>query len=158
MDQMAREYEGQAHFLFVYTREAHPEHDHEVWPELTTIEQKWAHAKAMQERHNTPRKILIDDLEGTVHRAWAGTSNMSWILDHTGRVHFKSNWTHEPDIRASLDSAVKMRALKREGGPANQYFTEAVWYARDRDQEGFFEQELAKQAEAEKAEKATAGS
>ena len=93
------------------------------------IEQKFDHAKTMQLRHQTPRTILVDDVEGTVHRAWSGCSNMSWIIDHTGRVHFKSNWTHEPDLRRALDSAVKLRDLKREGS-VNQYFTEGVWYSR----------------------------
>ena len=140
MDQLARDYAGEAYFLFVYTREAHPE-SHPEFPAIRGIEQKWEHARALKARHETPRKILIDDVDGAVHRAWGGTSNMSWIVDHSGRVHFKSNWTHEPDLRASLDSAVKMRALKREGG-ANQYFTEAIWYVRDHDTKGVFDREI----------------
>jgi hypothetical protein len=128
MDQLTRDYEGLAHSLFVYTREAHPEKFPE-FPAIRAIEQKFDHAKTMQLRHQTPRTILVDDADGTVHRAWSGCSNMSWIIDHTGRVLFKSNWTHEPDLRRALDSAVKLRDLKREGS-ANQYFTEAVWYSR----------------------------
>ena len=151
MDRLARDYEGQAHFLFVYTREAHPE-SHPEFPAIRSIEQKWEHAQALKSRHETPRTILIDDVDGAVHRAWGGTSNMSWIIDHSGRVHFKSNWTHEPDLRASLDSAVKMRALKREGS-ANQYFTEAVWYIRDRDKEGAFEREDARASQQQPGER-----
>ena len=128
MDQLARDYANQAHFLFVYTREAHPEKFPE-YPAFRSIEQKFAHARAMQQKHQTPRTILIDDVDGAVHRAWSGCSNMSWIVDHTGHVHFKSNWTYEPDLRRALESAVNLRDLKREGS-ANQYFTEGVWYSR----------------------------
>ena len=140
MDQLTRDYEGQAHSLFVYTREAHPE-KYPEFPAIRSIEQKFDHARIMKERHQTPRTVLTDGVDGAVHRAWSGCSNMSWVIDHTGRVHFKSNWTHEPDLRAALDSAVKMRELKREGS-ANQYFTEGVWYAREHGEAGTFEKEL----------------
>ena len=140
MDQLARDYEDQAHLLFIYTREAHPE-KYPEFPAIRSIEQKFDHARLMKERHGTPRIILIDGVDGEVHRTWSGCSNMSWIIDHTGRVHFKANWTHEPDLRPALDSATKLRELKREG-TASQYFTEGVWYAREHEQPGTFESEL----------------
>ena len=58
MDQMARDFADQAHFLFVYVREAHPDEfpDH---PEHHSIEQKYQHARDMRERHKTPRPILV---------------------------------------------------------------------------------------------------
>ena len=148
MDQLARDYEDEAHFLFVYTREAHPD-KHPEFPAIRSIEQKFDHARIMKERHGTPRIILIDDVDGTVHRTWAGCSNMSWIIDHTGHVHFKANWTSEPDLRPALDSAVKLRELKREG-IASQYFTEGVWYTRQHGQPDAFEKELERAPRAER--------
>ena len=113
MDQMARDFAEQAHFLFVYVREAHPDEfpDH---PEHHSIEQKFQHARDMQERHQTPRTVLVDSLDGDVHRLYAGAPNMSWVLDHTGRVAYKAAWTAESEIRPALESALRIRELKSQ--------------------------------------------
>jgi len=144
MDQLARDYEGDAHFLFVYTREAHPEKGGDYatglglpsdaehpWPAHASIEQKYANARTMRDLRETPRTILIDDLEGEVHRAYSGCSNMSWIIDHTARVHFKANWTVADDLRRSLEAAVHIRDIKRTPHmEAVQHFSEGTGYNR----------------------------
>ena len=145
MDAMANELADEAHFLFVYTREAHPEkgpdytmglglpptEEEHPFPALKSIEQKFEHARIMRELRETPRTILVDDLEGEVHRGYSGCSNMSWIIDHTGRVHFKANWTVAADLRNSLDAAIRIRDLKRDKhSEAVQYFTEGTGYNR----------------------------
>ncbi len=114
MDQMARDFADQAHFLFVYAREAHPDEfsDH---PEHHSIEQKYQHARDMRERHKTPRSILVDSLGGDVHHQYGLLPNMSWILDHTGTVAYKAAWTSAQDIRAALEEVLRIRELKREG-------------------------------------------
>jgi hypothetical protein len=111
MDALARELGEQAHFLFIYTREAHPEHFPEEFPPIDSIERKFANAGVM--RHDTPRTVLIDDLDGAVHRQFSGGSNMAYIVDHTGRLHYKANWTREPHLRRELQAAIAIRELKR---------------------------------------------
>jgi hypothetical protein len=145
MDAMAKELADDAHFLFIYTREAHPEkgpdyamglglpptEEEHPFPALKSMEQKYEHARIMQELRDTPRTILMDDLDGEIHRAYSGCSNMSWIIDHTGRVHFKANWTVAADLRNSLDAAIRIRDLKRDKhSEAVQYFTEGTGYNR----------------------------
>ena len=147
MDQLARDYADQAHFLFIYTREAHPEKLQDYMerlglPETTgehpfpahkSIKQKIEHARIMRDLRETPRRILIDDLQGAVHRAYSSCPNMSWIIDHTGRVHFKANWTVAADLRNSLQAAVRIRDLKRTPhAEISQYFTEGTGYDRVR--------------------------
>ncbi len=114
MDQLARDFADEVHFLFVYVREAHPDSfpDH---PAHKSIEQKYEHARDMRERHKTPRSILVDDLEGTLHREWGGLANMSWVVDHTGHIAYKAAWTVESDIREALEEVLRLRELKREG-------------------------------------------
>jgi hypothetical protein len=117
MDQLARDYADKAHFVFIYAREAHPG-DFPQWPEHKTIEQKFEQAKIMKERHGTPRTIVIDDVEGAVHRKWNGMPNMSWIIDHTGRVFFKAGWTVASDLRAGLriSSSFERRCERAQPG------------------------------------------
>lgn len=114
MDRLAIEFADQAHFLFVYVREAHPD-THPEFPAHRSLEQKFRHVRAMQSRHNTPRTILVDTLDGNVHRQYGGLPNMSWILDHAGLVAYKAAWTAANDIRANLEEVLRFRELKRSG-------------------------------------------
>ena len=126
MDQMARDYSGRAHFLFIYCREAHPD-DFPDYPAHRSIEQKAQHARDMQARHETPRTILVDALDGDVHRQYSGCPNMSFIIDHTGRVAYKAGWTVAADIRPVLEAVVGLRGAKRKGrGPG--YYREVISY------------------------------
>lgn len=113
MDALAREYADQAHFLFVYTRSTHPEKFPE-FPAHRTIEEKFEHARIMRDRWQTPRRILVDALDGDVHRLYGGAPNMSWIIDHTGRVAYKASWTSAHHLRPAIEYAVRALALKRD--------------------------------------------
>jgi hypothetical protein len=130
MDDLAREYTGRAHFLFLYVREAHPDTfpDH---PAHTSSEQKLQHARDLHERWHTPRTILVDSLDGDVHRAWGGMPNMSWVIDHTGRVAFKAGWTSTADLRAALEDVLMWRQLKRDKATTASYYREVFSYARE---------------------------
>ena len=82
MEQLAKDYGDRVHFLFVYTREAHPG---ELIPHHTSFEQKVSQAQMLRDR-GMNRQMVIDNLNGDIHRLYSGLSNMSWIIDHTGRV------------------------------------------------------------------------
>lgn len=115
MDQLARDFAEQATFLFIYVREAHPD-DFPDHPAHKSFEQKWQHALDLRERHHTPRTILVDDLDGTLHNVYGLRPNMSWIIDHAGRVSYKADWTSAADIRNALEDTLRIRELKRQGG------------------------------------------
>ena len=129
MDQMARDFQDQAHFIFVYVREAHPD-DNPEYPEHKSHEQKVQHARAMRDKHGTPRKILVDGLDGDVHRDYGGIPNMSWVIDHTGRVAYKAGWTIAPEIREAMEDVVRVRELKRvaseKGTIFRTYYKETI--------------------------------
>ena len=40
---------------------------------------------------------------------------MSWIVDHTGRVSYKADWTSAIDIRRALEDTLSVREIKRQG-------------------------------------------
>lgn len=132
MDQFAREYEGRTHFLFIYAREAHPDRfpDH---PAHKTIEQKWQHARDLQERFQSPRTFLVDGLDGEVHRRYSGRPNMSWVIDHTGRVAFKGGWTVAQELREALQMVFQVREMKRDGVRVNPYYKEVMAYKPSRE-------------------------
>ena len=126
MDEMARDLQEQAHFLFIYTRETHPEQFPD-FPSHRSIEQKLQHVQEMQERQQSPRTILIDALDGDVHRLYGGMPNMTWIIDHTGRVVYKADWTVAIDVRAALQDVLLIREFKRQRDAVyKDYFTERI--------------------------------
>jgi len=77
-------------FVFVYTREAHPG---EKLSHHTSFERKLEYARLFQRRWNVRRPILVDDLDGPVHRAYGLLPNMTYIVNPAGRVIFRADWT-----------------------------------------------------------------
>ena len=85
--------------MFIYTREAHPGENvlhHE------NFERKLASATLLAEETGIGRDILVDDLDGTVHRAYGLMPNMTWVIGHGGRVAYKANWTSAANVEAFL--------------------------------------------------------
>lgn len=122
MEELVKEYGDRVKFLFIYVREAHPG---ELIPEHDSYEQKVQQAKMLHERGNT-RLIVVDDVNGTTHRLYGGLPNMSWIIDHTGRVAYKASWTDSADIRAALEETVTLREKKAKGEMTNEFYRELV--------------------------------
>jgi hypothetical protein len=93
--------------MFIYTREAHPgenvvHHD--------SFEGKLACAELLAEEAGIGRDILVDDLDGTVHRAYGLMPNMTWVISRGGRVAYKANWTSAANVEAFLGRFLTGRA------------------------------------------------
>ena len=123
MEDLAKRYAEGAHFLFVYTREAHPG---EFYPPHQYYEQKLLHAASFRERLGVRRTIVVDSLQGKVHRIFGGVSNMSWIVDHTGRVAYRAAWTVADDIARALQEVLAARELKRSGKSVATFYREMI--------------------------------
>ena len=81
--------------IFLYTHEGHPG---EVYPHLTSMEQKFKHARDLRDVLGVTRPILVDALDGACHRAYGSMPNMTWIFSRTGQVLYKSNWTDSRSV------------------------------------------------------------
>ena len=123
MEDLARRRADDAQFLFIYTREAHPG---ENYPPHQYYEQKMLHARSFRERLGVERPIAVDSLQGRTHRVYGGVSNMSWIIDHTGRVAYRAAWTVADDIERALDEIAESRDLKRSGRTAATFYREMI--------------------------------
>jgi len=84
----------------VYTREAHPG---ENLPAHATFEDKLAAAARLRDELGISRPILVDDFEGTVHLAYGGLPNMSWVLGRGGLILYKAMWTSAARIGDFLE-------------------------------------------------------
>ena len=122
MEQLAKDFAGRAYFPFIYVREAHPG---ELYCAHESFEQKWRHAQAFRE-YGVERQILVDSLYGKIHRQYGGVSNMTYILDHTGHIAFRADWTVADDIRAVLEEVIEMHEIRRDGGRVSPYYREIL--------------------------------
>ena len=107
--------------MFIYTREAHPGenvlyHD--------SFERKLACARLLAQEAGIGRDILVDDLDGTVHRAYGLMPNMTWVIDRGGRVVYKANWTAAANEEAFLDRFLAGRAEHPPGTLPVMYETQ----------------------------------
>ncbi len=93
-----------AHWYEVYVREAHPG---ERYPAPASVAEKRAHARDFQRLEGIPWPVLVDDLAGTVHRAYGELPNAAYVIDAEGRVAFKDQWASAPALRTALDALLE---------------------------------------------------
>lgn len=98
MESVAREF-PEAAFLVVYVREAHPG---EATPEHRTSTDKIAAARRLLRDEAITRTVLIDDIEGTVHRAYGGAWDPVYVIGADGRVLFRRAWNSPGEVAECL--------------------------------------------------------
>ena len=94
------------------------------------FEEKLASARRLRDELGISRPILVDDHEGTVHRAYGLLPNMSWVLDRGGTILYKAMWTSAPRVGEFLER----RRAQPEGLASTTFYSEQLEpVARDRD-------------------------
>ena len=112
-------------FFTIYVREPHPgEHygPHRTW------EQKLKFARDCREQDGIRTSMLVDDLEGTVHRLYGSMPNMIYIIDKSGKIAYKGMWTDDEEIASVLANLVLADQLQAEGVRVKPSYTERINY------------------------------
>jgi len=101
------EFGGRVRFVTVYVREAHPG---ERVPQPQRMEDKLRNARAYEDRDDIEWTVIVDDLEGTLHRALDQRPNSAYLVDADGLVLFRSGWSNdEGTLREGLEAVVAGR-------------------------------------------------
>lgn len=100
-------YRDEVHFVDVLTRQAHPGPEE---PPYDSFEQKMQDARKYAEYRQIPWPILVDDLQGTVHQAYSGLADPTFLIDADGRVAYYNMWTYVPALYEAIN------ALLEQGG------------------------------------------
>lgn len=79
-------------------------------PAISWMDDKRRNARAFLDHSNVRRQILLDDLEGTAHRAYGLLPNMTWIVGRGGLIHYKSSWTSAMDVANALEGVLDFQA------------------------------------------------
>jgi hypothetical protein len=88
-------------FVDVMIRQAHP--GPEV-PPYASDAQKLGDAVEYKKREGIPWTVLVDDLDGTVHRQYGGMADPTYLIDRDGRVAFYNMWTHAPTLHRAIEA------------------------------------------------------
>src|SRR5581483_3171638 len=72
-----------------------------------------AAAERLREEEDLAVPVLLDELDGRVHRRYGGRPNPTYIIDKSGRVAFRSTWTRPGVIREALEELLEVQE-KRE--------------------------------------------
>ncbi len=99
MDVLAEEYADHARFFVMYTREAHPG---ARFPPIEHVEQKIDHARALTKR-GARRSVLVDDVDGALHRRYGGFPNSILIVGTDGVITLRMEWNEPHLVRRHLD-------------------------------------------------------
>ncbi len=98
MERLARKH-ATAAFLVIVVREAHPG---ELSPPHATVAEKRSAARRLAMEEGLGRRVLVDDLDGTVHRAYGGAWDAVYVVDAGGRIAFRRAWNHPDEVAAAL--------------------------------------------------------
>jgi hypothetical protein len=101
-------------FFIVYVREAHPG---ENFPHHTSFEQKLAHARKLRELEKVSLPILVDDIEGSTHKAYGLLPNMVYLIDRDGVIVYKSDWTDAHELEGMCESLIRLDEMKARHVP-----------------------------------------
>lgn len=98
----------EALFMLLYVREAHP--GDRIGPH-GSLDDKLDVARSLRDEEGENRIVLVDDLDGTAHRAYGTLPNMTYVLDETGRVVHRSEWANALAVRRVLEDLRHQKPL-----------------------------------------------
>ncbi len=136
MNALAEKYAGQKiGSIFLYTHEAHPGGN---YPHLTSMAQKFAHARDLRDVLGVTRPIYLDALDGACHRAYSSMPNMTWIINRAGIPVYKSDWTDVNSIENALVYFLDVVHRRRDRERLVPFHVQRLDY-RTKDEEGFWQ-------------------
>ncbi len=93
-------------FVLLYTREAHPG---ESYPQPHELGRKIAHARDLQARYEVPWPVLVDDVDGTIHRALDAKPNSAHLVAPDGTIGFRALWAGDTAPLANAVATIMRR-------------------------------------------------
>jgi len=124
LNQLQQEFESRGiSFFLLYTRESHPA---ENYPAHSSIEQKFAHARDLKRLEDVRFPILIDSLDGTIHRSYGAWPNALFIVHKDGRLIFRSNMANDRELRQFLDDLMAAEQAAAEGRVLHLQYSERI--------------------------------
>ena len=111
LNQLRERFGGQVRFVMVNVREAHPGKN---VPQPQSMDQKTSHAEQLRDAHGFNFEVVLDDIDGTLHRALSPKPNSAYIVDWEGTILFRVQWANDTNALAeALEAVTEGKALRR---------------------------------------------
>ena len=114
MRELHRLYGERVEFVEVLVRQAHPGERHGAYG---SYEEKLEDARAYVQEEGITWPVLIDDMVGTVQRAYGGLAAAVYLIDSRGSVAFCGTWGQSPALRHAIDELLARGGI---GAPAGK--------------------------------------
>ena len=95
-----------AEFFLVYVREAHP------GDEITghhSMAEKIRAAEILRSDEDLSIPILVDEVDGKMHRRYGQLPNPTYVIDRSGRIAFRALWTQPQVVEEALNQLVAVQ-------------------------------------------------
>jgi alkyl hydroperoxide reductase subunit AhpC len=123
-NQLQREFQDRdVSFFLLYTRESHPA---ENYPSHSTWEQKLAHARDLQRLEGVEFPIIVDGLDGAIHRSYGMWPNALFVIHKDGRLILRSNMANHGELRQFLDDLMAADHAAAEGRVLHSQYSECI--------------------------------
>jgi AhpC/TSA family len=103
MRELYKLYGARVQFVEVLVRQAHPGERHGAY---RSFEEKLEDARAYEREEHLHWPILVDDLAGTVQRAYGGLAAAVYLIDRLGMIRFCGTWGQSPALREAIDGLI----------------------------------------------------
>src|SRR5204862_3976244 len=110
-------------FLFVYVREPHPG---ETYPHHSSVEQKIAAARELQRMEEIRFPVLVDELDGRVHRAYGARPNPVFVVNRDGRLVYRAGHAQTPELRDYLEHLLVWDQVEAQGLPTHNMYVDQI--------------------------------
>ena len=110
-------------FLLLYTRESHPA---ENYGAHESFEQKLSYARELQRLENIRLPMIVDHLDGRIHRAYGPWPNALFVIAKDGRLIFRSNMANHRELREFLEDIVAAEKAMADGRVVHLQYSERV--------------------------------
>lgn len=107
LDRLLDKFSDSVNFALLYVREAHPA---ERFPQTQSLEQKNKNANSLRQHYGVNWPVLIDTLDGCLHRALDLKPNSAHLIGAEGEILFQSLWAGDT---AALEHALQQTSEGR---------------------------------------------
>lgn len=126
LNELYARYRGKGfEFFTIYVREPHPG---EHYGPHKDFEQKLQAARDCCAQDGIQTPLLVDDLQGTVHRTYGTMPNMIYIVDKSGKIAYKAMWTDHEEIASVLANLAAADEFQAKGVRVKPSYTEKINY------------------------------
>ncbi len=95
-------------FVVLYVREAHPG---ERTPQHASQDAKLDAAIRSRSRYREGRVTLVDDVEGSAHKAYGSMPNSIYVIDTDGTILYRSIWNNTDEIEDILTTILERKEV-----------------------------------------------